>query len=168
MSVCVFYILTVALTDWSTCTTESPRPVIKELKKELEADEGCQYKIYLDHMGYPTAGIGHLLTDDDYEFGAPVDTPIDKERIDEWFQLDIEYCLDDCRAIFSDWDELPQEVKKITANMAFNLGRTRLSKFIAAVNVGNWNNAADEMHESQWRRQVPSRAQRLIKRMRSV
>ncbi len=145
--------------------------MIKELQSELEADEGCKYQIYLDHLGYPTAGIGHLITEKDDEFGAPVDTPISRKRIDEWFKQDIGYCLDDCRVIFADWDELPQEVQKITANMAFNLGRVRLSKFskfIAAVNAGEWLTAASEMNDSQWRRQVPNRAQRLIKRMRSA
>ena len=40
---------------------------INQLRKELERDEGCKYEIYLDHLGYPTFGIGHLITDDDPE-----------------------------------------------------------------------------------------------------
>ena len=33
------------------------------LREEIEADEGCEYKIYRCSEGYPTAGIGHLLTE---------------------------------------------------------------------------------------------------------
>ena len=35
---------------------------IEKLRKELTVDEGCIDKIYLDHLGYPTLGIGHLIT----------------------------------------------------------------------------------------------------------
>ena len=34
---------------------------IEQVQKQLEIDEGVVYKIYTDHLGYPTFGIGHLL-----------------------------------------------------------------------------------------------------------
>ena len=34
---------------------------IDQLRKELEEDEGVEYEIYNDHLGYPTFGIGHLI-----------------------------------------------------------------------------------------------------------
>ena len=34
---------------------------IDQLREDLERDEGCVYKIYLDHLGYETFGIGHLV-----------------------------------------------------------------------------------------------------------
>jgi lysozyme len=55
--------------------------------------------------------------------------------------------------------------------MCFNLGYPRLSKFKgmkAAVEEADWNRAADEMVDSKWYQQVPNRARRLEKRMRSV
>ena len=45
---------------------------IEKLRKELEIDEGVKYEIYLDHLGLPTFGIGHLVTKSDPEFGEPV------------------------------------------------------------------------------------------------
>jgi GH24 family phage-related lysozyme (muramidase) len=33
---------------------------IDKLREELKEDEGCKYEIYLDHLGLPTHGIGHL------------------------------------------------------------------------------------------------------------
>ena len=38
---------------------------LDQLRNEIEADEGCEYKIYKDHLGYPTFGIGHLIKETD-------------------------------------------------------------------------------------------------------
>ena len=38
---------------------------VDKLRAQLEIDEGVVNKIYLDHLGYPTFGIGHLITDSD-------------------------------------------------------------------------------------------------------
>ena len=49
--------------------------------------------------------------------------------------------------------------------MCFQLGRPRLSKFknmIAAVEDLDWERMADEMENSNWFRQTPNRAKRLI------
>ena len=35
----------------------------EKLRKQLEIDEGVKYEIYNDHLGYPTFGIGHLVTE---------------------------------------------------------------------------------------------------------
>ena len=45
---------------------------LEKLQEELEIDEGCKYEIYLDHLGYATFGIGHLITKDDPEYGWEV------------------------------------------------------------------------------------------------
>ena len=66
---------------------------------------------------------------------------------------------------------MPEEVKRIIANMMFNMGRPRLSKFKGmkrGVDARDWNAAADEMVDSRWYRQVTKRAQRLVDRMRAV
>ena len=45
---------------------------IDQLREELDQDEGCIYEVYLDHLGYPTFGIGHLITNRDREYGWSV------------------------------------------------------------------------------------------------
>ena len=144
---------------------------IKQLQAELELDEGCKYEIYLDHLGYPTFGIGHLIRDDDEEHGQPVGTVVSKDRVSECFTRDIDMVLKDCEIVFPAFQVLPDEVQLIIANMMFNLGRPRFSKFkkfILAVNMHNWQEAADQMVDSRWYNQVPNRAQRLEQRMRAV
>ena len=142
-----------------------------ELRKQLEIDEGVVHEIYLDHLGLPTFGIGHLVTESDPEYGLPVGTPVDESRCIEAFEQDIETTVSECKLLYPDFDDLPEEVKQIIANMMFNMGRPRLSKFKgmkSGVDARDWNRAADEMVDSRWYRQVTKRADRLVERMRAL
>ena len=144
---------------------------INTLREELERDEGRVDSIYLDHLGYPTFGIGHLITDDDPEHGSPVDTPVSDLRVVEVFEDDVQNVLTDCEKLYVQWEHLPEEVQLIVANMMFNMGYTRLSKFKGmkrGVDARDWEAAADEMVDSRWYKQVTNRADRLVKRMRSI
>ena len=142
-----------------------------KLREELEIDEGCKYEIYLDHLGYKTFGIGHLITKHDEEHGWDVGEEVDEERVQEVFEQDVETVLGDCEKLYSDFYELPEEVQLIVANMMFNMGYTRLSKFKGmkrGVDSKDWNAAADEMVDSRWYNQVTNRADRLVIRMRNI
>jgi GH24 family phage-related lysozyme (muramidase) len=144
---------------------------IDKLREEIEYDEGSVNKIYLDHLGLPTFGIGHLVTEWDEEYGLEVGTDVSEDRCIEAFNRDIKTVLSDCNKLYSDFDELPEEVQLIIANMMFNMGRPRLSKFKGmkrGVDARDWNAAADEMVDSKWYRQVTKRADRLVERMRNV
>ena len=141
------------------------------LRKQIEADEGCKYEIYLDHLGLPTFGIGHLVTESDEEYNRPVGTFITTDRVAECFNKDVGTVLEDCERLYPDFDSLPEEVQLIIANMMFNMGYPRLSKFKgmkAGVDARDWQQAADEMVDSKWYRQVTNRAERLVQRMRAV
>jgi len=144
---------------------------IEKLREQLKIDEGCVYELYNDHLGYPTFGIGHLVIESDPENGQEVGTPVSADRIIEAFEQDVETVLSDCAILYPDFDELPEEVQQIIANMMFNLGRPRLSAFKgmkAGVDSRDWNEAADQMVDSRWYRQVGARAERLVERMRNV
>lgn len=144
---------------------------LEQLREEIAIDEGIKYEIYLDHLGLPTFGIGHLVIDSDPEFGEPVGTPVSEERVNECFDKDVEVVLEECRILYDDFDDLPEEAQLIIANMMFNMGRPRLSKFKGmkrGVDARDWNAAADEMVDSRWYRQVTNRADRLVERMRAI
>jgi len=144
---------------------------IEKLREEIAADEGEVHEIYLDHLGLPTFGIGHLVRDDDPESGLPVGTPVDDDRVVSAFESDIETVLSDCNKLYSDFDDLPEEAQRVIANMMFNMGRPRLSKFKgmkSGVDARDWNRAADEMVDSRWYRQVTKRADRLVMRVRAL
>lgn len=142
-----------------------------QLREELADDEGCKYEIYLDHLGLPTFGIGHLVKDADPEHGQPVGTPVSEERVRQVFDLDILVTVEDCHRLYDDFDELPEEAQLVIANMCFNLGYPRLSKFKgmkAGCDARDWHSMADEMVDSRWHDQVPNRAKRLVKRIRAL
>ena len=142
-----------------------------QLREELANDEGCKYEVYLDHLGYPTFGIGHLITDDDPECGTSVGTEVSSDRVQEAFDFDVESVLSDCERLYVQFEHLPEEVQLIVANMMFNMGYTRLSKFKGmkrGVDSRNWEAAADEMVDSKWYKQVTNRADRLVTRMRNI
>ena len=144
---------------------------IDKLREQLKIDEGCVYEIYNDHLGYPTFGIGHLVRESDPEHGSPLGTAVSEGRVIEAFDADIEIVLSDCNTLYPDFEDLPEEAQQIIANMMFNLGRPRLSKFVGmkrGVDVKDWNSAADEMVDSRWYRQVGARADRLVNRMREI
>ena len=140
-----------------------------KLQDEIANDEGVVYELYRCSLGHLTGGIGHLITEWDEEYyGMPVGTKVPHEQVDAWFAVDINRTLQDCKEIFPDFNDLPEEAQLVIANMCFQLGRPRLSnfvKFIAAVNDRDWVKAADEMEDSGWYKQTTARAERLIARI---
>lgn len=141
---------------------------IDKLREELTFDEGCIDKIYLDHLNYPTFGIGHLILETDPEHGQEVGTPVSEERIKECFEKDIQNVFEDLDRNMPWWRDLPSDLVLVMANMSFNLGINRLMKFknfLSAMQNNDWDKAAVEMLDSRWAIQVGPRAIRLKDRV---
>ena len=142
--------------------------------EQLKIDEGVVHEIYLDHLGYATFGVGHLITDRDPENGRDVGTKISEKRVETAFESDLDTAISECIALYgeSTWTmDFPDEVQEILVNMIFNMGRTRLAKFKnfrAALENRDWEKAAVEGRDSLWYRQVTNRAERLMSRLEVV
>ena len=140
-----------------------------KLQDEISKDEGIKFETYRCSLGHLTGGIGHLITEWDEEFyEKPIGTKIPNEQVNDWFEKDIKVTISDCKIIFDNFDNLPEEAQLVIANMCFQLGRPRLSKFknfIAAVKDEDWQRAGDEMQDSRWYKQTTNRADRLIARI---
>ena len=141
--------------------------------EQLKLDEGVVYDIYLDHLGLPTFGVGHLITESDEEFGRPVGTAIAEERVRSCFERDLDTAISECGTLYGEgtFGDLPDEVQQILVNMMFNMGRPRLSgfkKFNAAIEAGDWTEAAKEGRDSRWYNQVTNRAERLMVRLENL
>tara|TARA_R100000654_G_scaffold501_2_gene1909 strand:+ start:191 stop:634 length:444 start_codon:yes stop_codon:yes gene_type:complete len=144
---------------------------LDKLKEEIKNDEGVIYEVYLDHLGYKTCGVGHLCRATDPENKLEVGDSVSVERVDILFAEDLETTIDECKLLYNNFDDLPEEVQRIIANMLFNMGRPRLSRFHKmkkAIDNGDWTEASVQMKDSLWARQVPNRADRLVKRMEAV
>ena len=150
---------------------EEDKMDLKQLKTELAIDEGIKHEIYKDHLGYPTFGIGHLVLKSDPEYGQEDGTPITEERVTQVFEKDCGSVLADCVTLYDGFYTYPEEIQLILANMMFNMGRTRLSKFKnfkKAVDNEDWKQAGIEGRDSNWYKQVTNRAERLMSRMENV
>lgn len=145
--------------------------LLETIKEDLIKHEGYKAEIYLCSENIPTFGIGHAIKESDLEYTWPVGTPIEKERIDNAFEDDLNIAVSDANALFLNLQSHPDQVVRVCVNMAFNLGRTRLGRFkkmIGAVNEGNYKKAADEMVDSRWYNQVGNRSIELENWMRNA
>jgi lysozyme len=138
--------------------------------EQLKIDEGVEYVIYNDHLGYATFGVGHLIKESDPEHGQRVGTGVSEERVRECFEEDLKTAISECDTLYGEGDfgKLPGEVQEILVNMMFNMGRPRLAgfkKFNAAIEAGDWVEAAKEGRDSRWYNQVTNRAERLMVRL---
>ena len=130
------------------------------LKSELERDEGRRSKPYKDTEDIWTIGVGWNLE----ARGLPTWV------IDRLFDISVQEAETDARALFKNFDELTPARQRVVINMAFNMGRDRLKgfkKMIAAVHSEDWTEAAVQMLDSKWARQVGTRADRLAAMMES-
>ena len=96
-----------------------------------------------------------------------------EEQIKTLAREDIEIAREDAIKYLGkkDWDELNLEAQTILANMSYNLGYTRLSKFKnlreALVNE-DYQTVANEMKDSRWYAQTGNRSKELVGRMRTI
>jgi len=145
----------------------------EELLEQLKEDEGVKYEVYLDHLGYPTCGIGHLIKPEDAEAELEVGDEVSEERVIELFKEDIGIACRDAVNIYgwSGFCEWPEEVQNILINMTFNMGLPRLSKFKnmhRALEKQDWKQAAIEGRDSKWYEQVNNRAERLMSKLEEI
>ena len=145
--------------------------LIEIVKEDLIRHEGYVAEIYLDSENLPTFGIGHLVTEDDMEYSWPVGTPVTDERILDVFHKDCDVAYTDACALVLNFAGQAPDAQRVLVNMAFNLGRNRLSKFknmLRYVNEGNYVMAANEMINSKWYNQVGRRSKELVDIMKEA
>jgi len=141
---------------------------LEELKEDIAKEEGLKYEIYRCSEGYPTAGIGHLITEWDEEYyGMPIGTEVSKEQVDKWFEADLYVAINDMEKFTADM-QVDENVKECITHMVFQLGLPRLNKFKnfkQALIDGDIAKAQAEMKDSLWYKQTTNRAERLIEKM---
>jgi len=145
-----------------------PQSLTEQIKEDLVRHEGYVTEIYLCSEGYATFGIGHMVTEQDMEHTWPVGTPVTDERILQVFHDDCKDAINDVEQLVNDVYSHPDDVIRVLVNMAFNIGRPRLSKFkkmLAAVEDKDYVKASEEMKDSKWYKQVGRRSEELVEIM---
>lgn len=128
-------------------------------KKLLIYHEGLRLKPYRCEAGKLTIGVGRNIED------------IGITEREAMFLLtgDLLRVQDELKANFSFYIELSSIRQLVMVDMCFNLGISRFRKFkkmISALKRKDFDEAAKEMLDSRWARQVKSRSARLANMMR--
>ncbi len=147
----------------------------EEMTKEFES---FRPDIYLDTAGKRTVGYGFNIDDPTVSKEINPDIvsgnrPMAKEEGDAVFKKLSTRGQEDAQAVLGTdtYDKLPDKVRGVMNDMAYNLGRTRFSgfpKMIKAIQEGDYKTASDEMVNSKWYGQVGSRSKQHIETMRGI
>lgn len=136
---------------------------LEALKEQLRRHEGVMESAYDDSEGFTTIGVGRLI---DKRRGGK----LSQDEIDLLLENDIKRVVADLDARLPWWQQLSEIRQLVLADLRFNLGMTGLLGFrraLQAMQDGRYGDAADEMLDSRWARQVGPRALRLAHMMRT-
>lgn len=132
----------------------------ERLVDQLIKHEGMELKVYKDSLGIETIGIGRNL----------VDRGVTEEEARYLCNNDIEIVERELVQSFPIVSSLNDTRIRVLLDMAFNVGLPRLRGFKrmwAALENNDYVEAAKEMLDSKWARQVKTRAYTLARMMES-
>lgn len=139
----------------------------EEIKARIKKYEGFVPKMYLDSLGKATIGYGHLVTEkDNFQEGVEYS----KEELEEVFNQDFNKAVDGANELTSQLSLVLATVKGVIIEMVFQLGKTGVSKFkkfFIALENQDYNEAANQMIDSNWHKQTPKRCEELANVIRS-
>lgn len=130
------------------------------IKSQLEAHEGVRLKPYEDSVGKLTIGIGRNLED----------KGLSRNEAEFLLENDIDQVVRELDKNIPWWSTLPSVQQAVLINMGFNLGVPELMSFrrmLGAIKRHDWEEAAQEMLDSEWASQVGDRASELAGQMRT-
>lgn len=130
------------------------------LRSQLERHEGLRLFPYLDTTNHMTIGYGRNL-----------DT-VGISRTEAAIMLDSDvYQVESELRRLPQYNALDSIRQTVICNMAFNMGTPtvlRFRKMWKAIDSMDWEEAASQMLDSKWARQVGSRAEELAELMRTA
>ena len=134
---------------------------IEKLKQTLIIDEGLKLKLYLDHLGIETIGVGRNLRD----------RGISEEKAMQMLDEDIEIIQHELSQNLPFYDEMPEAVQLALCNLCFNMGISRLLQFkktLQHLKNKEFGKASDELLDSRYATQLPNRSKRVADLIRSA
>jgi lysozyme len=127
---------------------------------QLRIHEGVEKTVYNDSEGIPTIGVGRNLRD----------RGLSDDEIDYLLSNDIDIVVDELDKVMPWWRDLDEVRQRVLCDLVFNLGMPRFSGFkksISYMKQQMWDQAANELLDSKWARQVGRRAHTLSEMMRT-
>ena len=113
--------------------------------KLLREHEGVRKDVYLDPIGLPTGGVGHLLKGDEIE-KFPVGTILSDEQVDEWLRQDVREAEEAVERLVS--ARLTQNQFDALVSFVFNVGSGNFerSQLRRLLNAGKVDLAAQQFN----------------------
>lgn len=133
--------------------------LIQRAVDQLKIDEGLRKFHYIDTVNVMTIGYGRNLES----------VGIREDEASLMLRNDVLTSFDALSKL-PFWGLLNDVRRLVLVNMAVNLGMKHLLKFermLAALHIGDFQQAAFEMISSEWSRQVKTRSLRLADEMRT-
>jgi lysozyme len=133
---------------------------LDDLKQQLTIHEGLELMPYECTAGKLTIGVGRNIED----------RGITHDEAMYLLENDIMLYSKELQTAFPVVDELDDVRRMTLINMAFNLGISKLSMFKnmwAAIESKKWDEAAAQMLDSKWSRDVGKRSFELAEQMRT-
>jgi GH24 family phage-related lysozyme (muramidase) len=144
----------------------------KKLFEHLKLREGYKQSVYLDILGKPTCGIGHLLTKEENK-KYPVKSLVPKRVIDNWFKEDVKTALDASKTQMKLLKLNDDDFKIALVSVNYQLGTSWHKKFPATwklLKAKHYDDAIKEllyknppeMEPSTWKEQTPVRVEDFV------
>lgn len=128
-----------------------------ELRQSKIAREGYRNCVYLDSLGKPTVGIGHLILPED---NLKIGDCISNERVDALYEKDQSIALNAAIRQADDLGRFTSEFIVALSHVNFQLGTgwTRtFSNTYNALKTGDYSTAINNLRNSRWNEQTPVR-----------
>jgi lysozyme len=139
------------------------------IRELLIRHEGRRNTGYKCPAGFSTIGVGWNIDANplppDIALYLKHNGCITDEQIDQLLDISIRNAQADCRVLFPDFDNFSYIRRMALTDFVFQLGFRRARRFvhaISAINAGNWQEAANEMKNSNWYKQTTKRADEII------
>lgn len=137
--------------DWLRSSLSKSILTAHELVKQRE---GLVLKWYLDSLGKPTAGYGHLQRKGEEKL------VVTKTLADAWFEEDIMEAEDAALRQSSELPFVTRDLIDVLVSVNYQLGTAWTSKFKTTwrlMKEGKFSEAATEAENSLWAKQTPIR-----------
>ena len=132
------------------------------LKSRIKKNEGFRNEPYLDSLGHPTIGYGHLITNKEKKI---FQRKVSKKLLSNLFDKDFRKAITAYKKNFN-YKKHSKSTKEVLIEMIFQLGIKKQKKFFKMnkhIKNNNMFLATLEMKNSLWYKQTPKRVDGLIK-----
>ncbi len=141
----------------------------KKVMNLIRTHEGVRYRPYKDSRGLWTVGIGHLIGDG-RRLPAEWNREFTAQEIEALFEKDY---IEHKKAAMKipNWNQLTENQQAALIDLTFNLGPywyNKFPKFFRYMRTGRIEEAARELENSLWYKQVGARAPRIVALIRDA